>query len=543
MGVHKGMNYTIGIIVTSLQAGGAERSAADLSMFFGRQGHDVIIFTDLSRDILYDFKGKLVDFSYSLNNLDGKISSKDAMEKKIGELKVLKEQYQIDIAISFMQFANYLNIMSKEHEKVILTTHNVTSEYKKCCKTIDWSEHTFKNLYQFADLITFPSEYCKRDWIEHYGDKNHITRTIYNPVHSMVVKGSNKKENIIIAIGRMHSIKRQWHIIRVFKMVKKKCPDSKLIILGEGKLRNRLEKLVLEFGLAGDVEMPGSVANVQDYLGKAKVFTLTSHLEAMPCAVLEAFSAGVPVVACDCPGGIREELNILSYQKNITIPMQGEGGILVPNIKEFYTGHFTDEEKLMANEIIRLLRDDKLRCEMAKEACKRAEYFSLGRIGKAWMEEISELVAKQIKETLELDLEKRKSIKALETKKINIEMYICYYQLLDKWMVLHENKRSAARYFEERGIRSIIIYGMGKMTHHLLEDIKGSGICIVCAIDRRAFNMVKDFPVITGEEDIPEADCIVITPVYDAEKIKEKLEGKTSISIVSLSEVIEQSGI
>ena len=40
------MNHTIGIIVTSLQAGGAERCAADLSTVFSGQGYEVVIFTD-----------------------------------------------------------------------------------------------------------------------------------------------------------------------------------------------------------------------------------------------------------------------------------------------------------------------------------------------------------------------------------------------------------------------------------------------------------------------------------------------------------------
>ena len=110
-------------------------------------------------------------------------------------------------------------------------------------------------------------------------------------------------------------------------------------------------------------------------------------------------------------------------------------------------------------------------------------------------------------------------------------------------MLLHEKNGSAVKYFEEQEIRNIIIYGMGRMTHHLLEDIKDSGIGIVCVIDRNAINMNSDFPVITGDEEIPEADCIIITPVYDAESIKKKLERKTTVPVISLSEVIEQSGI
>lgn len=537
------MNYNVGIIVTSLQGGGAERCAADLSIIFGKQGYNVIIFTDLSLNVIYDFSGTLVDFSFSLNNIDGIESSEDVMKRKIEELRDLKEQYHIVIAVSFMQLANYINILSKGNEKVVLTTHSVNSEYAKYFKAVEWSEHTFKELYQFADLITFPSDYCRTDWVEHYGDKNHITTTMYNPVHVMSVQEDRKKENVVIAVGRMQSVKRQWHIIRAFKLVRQKCPDSKLLILGDGPLRSRLEKLVSELGLADDVEMPGNVINVQDYLQKAKILTITSRLEAMPCSVLEAFSAGVPVVACDCPGGIREQLNILHEQQNITVPIRGDCGILVPNIKEFYTNQFTEEEKMLADEIVYLLQDDGLRCEMGKRARQRVECFLLEHIGEEWNKKISEIGLRQQWDIQGFNKEKQKSFSALEAKEnSNIKMYISYYQLLEQWMLLREKKISVKHYFEKQGIRNIIIYGMGKMSHHLLEDLKGSDINIVCAIDKGAFHMNSEFPIISGETEIPEADCIIVTPVYDIDNIRRILERKTPVSVVSLSEVVAQCG-
>ena len=53
-------------------------------------------------------------------------------------------------------------------------------------------------------------------------------------------------------------------------------------------------------------------------------------------------------------------------------------------------------------------------------------------------------------------------------------------------------------------------------------------------------NFNSSFPVITGESEIPNADCIIITPVYEASYIKQELEGKTSLPVISLSEVIEK---
>lgn len=524
----------IGIIVNCLQGGGAERCAADLSVYFDEHGYNVVFFTDLSFNIGYKYKGKLVNFTY---HLDG--SGKSAIEKKVNELRNLKEQYNIDISISFMQFANYINILAKGRDKIILTTHSVNSEYAKYEKSVFWADETFRDLYQYADLITFPSEYCRKDWIEHYGDKNNITRTIYNPVHAMAVKENENKQNIIIAIGRMHNIKRQWHIIRAFKAVKEEYPDCKLVILGDGELRTKLERLVLELELKNDVEMIGNVTNVQDYLGKAKIFTITSRLEAMPCSVLESLSAGVPVVACDCPGGIREELNITCEHRNIIEPIRGECGTLVPDIKEFYTEQLTKEELQLADEIVYLLQNDEVRREMSKKACKRAEEFSIEHIGKLWLDAIEEVNKKDVKITPEFELEKLKSLSIIETKEDStVKMYKDYYHLLERWMLLREKNIKIKRYFEERGIKNIIIYGMGKIAHHLIVDLSDSDINIVCAIDRKAFNINGDTPIITGDKEIPEADCIVITPVYDEDSIRQSLDGKTKIPIVSLSEIV-----
>jgi len=112
--------------------------------------------------------------------------------------------------------------------------------------------------------------------------------------------------------------------------------------------------------------------------------------------------------------------------------------------------------------------------------------------------------------------------------------------LLEKWMVLHEKGGSIRQYFEVRNVQKVIIYGLGKMANHLIEDIKNSGINIVCAIDIKAADKCEDFPTITLEETIPDADCIIITPVHEFISIKQKLAGKTSIPIISLSDVIDE---
>lgn len=531
--------WNIALIINSLQGGGAERCAADLSLIFTKRGFHVYIFTDLSIKVGYEYAGTLVGYGFDLLAAE-RVQTDNPLRYKVNELKELKEKYKIDIAISFMQFANYCNILSKNQEKVILTTHSVNSEYAKYEKSVFWTEETFRDLYQYADLITFPSDFCRDDWLKHYGDKNNITRTVYNPVHMMRVQPNDSKENVVIAVGRMQGIKRQWHLIKAFKLVKKMCPDSKFIILGDGELRPELEMLIERYDLKSDVEMSGNVKNVQDYLARAKVFAMTSRCEAMPCSVLEALSAGVPVVSCDTPGGVREELGISRESQNTIYPILGECGIITPYINESNMDDISLEEEALANEIVRLLKDDKLRTEMALAAVKMTQRFSADVIGAVWVDDIfKNNLNREIAQDEYERIREKNLYEYSNSEMVNVKMYVSYYRLLEKWMVLHERGGSTKQYLLSQEIKNIIIYGLGKMAHHLLEDIKGSGINIVCAIDIKTVDKYVDFRVITLEEIIPDADCIIITPVHEAESIKQKLEEKTTLPIISLSEILD----
>lgn len=525
----------IGIIINTLQGGGAERCAADLSVYFSDNGYNVYIITDTSTDITYQYKGTLINFILSFTN-----TAENPLVKKVEELANIKKQNQIDISISFMQFANYLNILSRVDDKVIVTTHSLNSEYAKYEKSIYWSEETFKMLYQYADVITFPSDYCRRDWIEHYGDLNNITRTIYNPVHLMNVVEEREKENVVIAIGRMHGVKRQWHLLKAFKLVKERVPDSRLILLGDGELRNKLKALVEELAIGDSVEMPGNVRKVRDYLAKAKVFTITSRYEAMPCAVLEALSAGVPVVGFDIPGGIREELGIDADKNDTEYPIKGKCGILTPYISEETGNEIDEEDIILANEISNLLLDDASREKYKENALKQVEKFTLSKIGNIWVNDIfKNNLNRKIDYQLFQKIKDYNFSEFIERNETNENMYSSYYRLLEKWMKTREDGKSSADYFEKKGYKRIVIYGLGRMANHLIYDLKYSDVKIAGAIDKAAINKYEEYPVVTLDDNIPEADCVVVTPTYEFNSIRAKLIEKTNVPIISLMDVFK----
>lgn len=82
-------------------------------------------------------------------------------------------------------------------------------------------------------------------------------------------------------------------------------PAPRLIILGEGPLRAQLQAQITQAGLDAQVDLAGHVPDVLPYMARADLFVMPSLWEGFPLALIEALGCGCPVVASDCPGGMR----------------------------------------------------------------------------------------------------------------------------------------------------------------------------------------------------------------------------------------------
>ena len=100
--------------------------------------------------------------------------------------------------------------------------------------------------------------------------------------------------------------------------VARKLREMRLLILGDGYLRDELPGQVNRLGLGQWVVMPGNVVNPLKYFSRADVYALPSYSEGMPNVLVEAMMCGCTPVAYNCPTGPRELLN------------DGQIGYLVP---------------------------------------------------------------------------------------------------------------------------------------------------------------------------------------------------------------------
>jgi glycosyltransferase involved in cell wall biosynthesis len=147
------------------------------------------------------------------------------------------------------------------------------------------------------------------------GDRPARIETILNPVVDRVLLDTEERKrartgdvSLILGIGRLVKQKDFATLLRAFALLRAERP-ARLVLLGEGPERRRLQALADRLGVAGQVEMPGEVNDVAEWLGRADLLVSSSRWEGMQAVPIEALAAGCPVVATDCPGGAHEALD------------------------------------------------------------------------------------------------------------------------------------------------------------------------------------------------------------------------------------------
>ncbi|MBC6607190.1 N-acetyl-alpha-D-glucosaminyl L-malate synthase BshA [Hymenobacter sp. BT188] len=114
-------------------------------------------------------------------------------------------------------------------------------------------------------------------------------------------------EKLLIHTSNFRSVKRVEDVVRIFAGVRKEIP-AKLLLVGDGPDRPRIEKLCRETGYLSDIRFLGKLEAVEEVLSISDLFLMPSEKESFGLAALEAMACEVPVVSTNA-GGI-PELNV-----------------------------------------------------------------------------------------------------------------------------------------------------------------------------------------------------------------------------------------
>ncbi|MEM2507578.1 MAG: glycosyltransferase, partial [Nitrososphaeria archaeon] len=205
---------------------------------------------------------------------------------------------------------------------------------------------------------------------------------------------------ILITVGRLTKQKGQWYLLRIFKELKKEFPELKLLILGEGELKEYLTGLSKDLGLKTyvwdkdqlsenfDVYFLGFQKNPFKFIARSKLFVFPSLWEGFGNVLIESMACGTAVVSADCRSGPREILAPnTDFEYQTKEPEYAEYGILMPTFKfEFKNANepLDEIEMVWVKVIDDLLKREELRKRYAAKAVERAKHFDINLISNQW---------------------------------------------------------------------------------------------------------------------------------------------------------------
>jgi len=175
-------------------------------------------------------------------------------------------------------------------------------------------------LYARANAVIAVSNGVKDAVAKLAGLPSERIKTIYNPMYDDSVEAApdilataphpwleRGNPPVILGAGRLAIQKDFATLIRAFAILRRERA-ARLVILGEGAKREKLERLAKRLGIEDDVLLPGYVRDVPQWMARSGAFVLSSLWEGLPGVLIEALAAGCPIVAVDCPSGPREIL-------------------------------------------------------------------------------------------------------------------------------------------------------------------------------------------------------------------------------------------
>lgn len=319
-------------MIPTLNVAGAEKFVVDLAINLNKELFNVKV------GILFNSKKTYYGELLEQNDIEiVDFSGKNKFSKFINIKRYLKNN-KIDILHTNLNTILFTMFYARKYkiEKRIFTFHSTADRIDSKLK---------KKLYKYAfnKLNFIPvaiSDFIKYTVIKEFKLDSNKIECIYNGVN---IKNFSfiEKEIIepikLINVGTLYNIKNQQLLINSVKQLIDKGYNIKLMLLGDGQMREELTSLVNELKLGDYVEFVGVVSNVKDYLNDADIYCCSSLVEGLPIAVLEAMACGLPVVTTNA-GGI------------VDIVFNGVNGIIV---KDFNISSYVEAiEHLLKNKNI-----------------------------------------------------------------------------------------------------------------------------------------------------------------------------------------------
>jgi glycosyltransferase involved in cell wall biosynthesis len=374
----------ITFIINDLSGGGAEKALLHLAGYLQRSGVRVSLVTLQSGDDAYTAPPGIERRTLNTGRFargPGKIIG---LPLQARELAAVLRQLDPDASISFLPRANVAHVLTRwfGNSSPVLVTEQVSSRdaYPSNGPADRFMRFLIRTCYPRADAV-FPSSQGVLEGLVHFGVRRERMRVVYNSVALADIQRLALKPvpelppaqvPTVITVGRHAPQKDHETLLRAFAIVRARIP-ARLVLLGQGPLRNSLLALAAQLDIADSVMFAGFQDNPFAWLARGDLFVLSSRYEGFGNVLIEAMACGLPVVSTDCPSGPREILR------------DGRAGILVP----------VADVAALAESMYDVLTDDGLRSRLAESARLRAPDFDDAVIGEAYIDLISSFASRR----------------------------------------------------------------------------------------------------------------------------------------------------
>lgn len=387
------------LIIPELITGGAQRSLANLGLELSRHFQVWVVTFNRETPVAYPQGGELI----CLDVVPGKSlwSKFIAFRKRVTRLRRIKQKFQIDVAISFLEGADYVNVLSRIGEKVILSIRGSKLHDEIMRTSFFWlrSKWLIPRLYKKADALVAVNEGIAEELTHHYGLPREKVRVIGNFYDADIIRKLSLEprpsviENlyqhpVLVTSCRLNPEKGLAYLIRIFAELKNSLPTLKLVLVGDGPEKEQLVSLSHQLGLkittqlqwieTPDVVITGYRENVFQFLNKATLYVANSSSEGFPNGIVEAMLCRVPVVSSNCPYGPAEIL-APGIKTNPEAAYLSEYGMLLPVARD------TKTVNVWIEQLLRLLKDESLRNQLSEKAFSRASEFKKETVLDQWL--------------------------------------------------------------------------------------------------------------------------------------------------------------
>ena len=308
-------NNKIAVFVPTLAFGGVERVMVNLAEGFSEHGYDVdLVAPQIAGEFYEQISAKVRVVHLKARHV---LTSLPRFVVYLGRERPAA-------VIAAMEHSSVAAIWGRAiasvSTRVIATVHTNQTEIVKHAPSakVRLVPLACRLFLHKAHAIVAVSQGVADDLVSHAPKTRSRLKVIYNPIitESVLAQAKQPLEHpwfqpgrppVVLGTGRMVPQKDFRTLLRAFALVRQQRP-ARLLILGEGPERQRLEALAAELGISNDVCLAGFEQNPYKYMSKAAVFVLSSAWEGFGNVLVEALASGAPVVATDCRDGPREIL-------------------------------------------------------------------------------------------------------------------------------------------------------------------------------------------------------------------------------------------